>query len=141
VLRWADDSPRMFRQLRIGRAQLMVGIELRCAGFRWRVTKPALSIASWKMGLLLLTLAVLIRIAEALDTLVSLPMTIYGFLLDSATGQGVQGARARVVGAGRTLVARCLPPSASSAPSTSGRERRGHSITVLLSIKRGFEES
>jgi hypothetical protein len=87
VLRWADDSPRTFRQLRIGRAQLMVGIELRRAGFRWRVTKPALSIASWNMGLLLLTLAILIRIAEALDTLVPLPATIYGFLLDSATGQ------------------------------------------------------
>jgi hypothetical protein len=39
------------------------------------------------MGLLLLTLAILIRIAEALDTLVPLPATIYGFLLDSATGQ------------------------------------------------------
>ena len=25
----------------------MVGIELRRAGCRWRVTKPALSIASW----------------------------------------------------------------------------------------------
>jgi hypothetical protein len=70
VLCWADDSPRMFRQLRIGRVQLMAGIELRRAGCRWRVTKSALSMASWKMGLLLLTLAILIRIAEALDTLV-----------------------------------------------------------------------
>ena len=26
---------------------MMVGIELRRAGCRWRVTKPALSIASW----------------------------------------------------------------------------------------------
>jgi hypothetical protein len=59
------------------------------------------------MGWLLVTLAIPIRIAEALDTLVPLPMTIYRFLLDSATGQGVQGPRVRVVGAVRTLVAKC----------------------------------
>jgi hypothetical protein len=30
--------------------RVMVGIGLRRAGYRWRVTKPALSIASWDVG-------------------------------------------------------------------------------------------
>jgi hypothetical protein len=77
----------MFRQLRIGRP-----VDVWDRTPTRRLSVEGYQARCFDGELLLLTLAIPIRIAEALDTLVPLPMTIYGFLLDSATGQGVQGA-------------------------------------------------
>jgi hypothetical protein len=63
--------------------------------FEYAYRQPVRQIA--KVGLLALLVLLPIKISAAVDDFIPLPLTFYGFLLDSRTGQRIEAATVRVV--------------------------------------------